>query len=82
MSDDNNEPPGMAGTFTVLQGKLADVQRALDETRHQVAVDIRFLETKIGWHNALLDEIEALETDESIDVKLIVALVKRKRPAR
>lgn len=39
-------------------------------------------ETKLAAHNALLDEIEAMATDDSIDVKLIAALVKRKRPAR
>jgi hypothetical protein len=39
-------------------------------------------ETQLEQHNALLDKIEAMATDDSLDVKLIAAIVKRERPAR
>lgn len=37
-------------------------------------------EVKLEDHNALLDEIESFAGSDSLDVKLLVELVKRKRP--
>jgi hypothetical protein len=39
-------------------------------------------EHELAAHNALLDEIESFAGSDSVDVKLVVELVKHKRPAR